>query len=104
MEFPALRLQQHLGEAGGSGGITIDCKDVAFSSCHSASGVGQQRIVRGISDEAAQMKKRRVSIAKTRVVVHEVGAAPLGVLPVGLMNSPVESDARGGCQSRSFVE
>src|SRR6266496_3761285 len=103
MEHTAVRLQQHLGDASGSGGIAVDSKDIAFCPCHSASRIGQQRIIRGMSDETNHVTMRCLGIKEPCVVIHEICAAPLRVLPVWLPNAPLEGDTRRGCQSRGFV-
>jgi hypothetical protein len=103
MELAAVRLQQHLGDACGSGGIAVDCKNIAFCPGYAASRISQQRIIRGMSDETTEMTMRCLGIEEPCVVIHEVGAAPLRILPVWLLNAPFESDTRRGCQSWSFV-
>src|ERR1039457_5566288 len=103
MEHTAVRLQQHLGDACGSRRIAVDCKDIAFCPCYSASRIGQQRIIRGTSDESNQMTMRSLGIKEPCVVIHEICAAPLRVLPVWLPNAPLEGDSRCGCQSWGFV-
>ena len=103
MEHATLRLQQHLGDARSSRCIAVDRKDIAFSARDSASRISQERIIRGMSNKAAQMKIRCVTIAKARVIVDEVGTTPLRVLPVWLVNSPIESDSRRGCQHWCLV-
>src|ERR1700749_1725782 len=103
MEHTAVRLQQHLGDACGSGRIAVDCKDIAFRPSHSSSGIGQQGIIRSMSDETNQVTMRCLGIKEPCVVIHEVCAAPLRVLPVWLLNASFEGDTRCGCPSWGFV-
>jgi|SRR6267378_3360162 len=56
-----------------------------------------------MSNKAEQLTMRCLCIQEPSIVIHQVCAAPLRVLPVWLVNAPLDGDARRAGQNGGLV-
>ena len=97
-----MRLQQHLCKTGCSGSIAVDREDILRSASNATARVRQKIVLGRFADEAHQVMVCRLSIPESGIVVHEIGAAPLCILPVRLVDTPLQCDARSPGERRGL--
>ena len=100
MNFASLRLKQHLRQSGSAGGVAIEREDIALGPGYSTTRVGEERIFSSVCEEPEELLVRVLGVEKTCIKVDEIGAAPFGILPVGLADAALDGDTRSLRQSR----
>ena len=97
-----MRLQQHLSETGRPSSIAVDREDILRRASNATARVSQKIVLGRFADEAYQVMVCRLPIPESGIVVHEIGAAPLCILPIRLVDTPLQSDARSPGERRSL--